>query len=789
MSVGILLLLAAAAAFMVNRSRVYGRARMSPGKINADALLAPSSSAGRPTPPPTPTPTPAPTPAPTAPPAPTRTPMPMPAPPPPRPTEELASCDDFGRNAKEVGEICREIATARVVPAMLADASAQLVLIGYRLGGEQPEDLGAQRASRMLSFLADGSLRGSANLSRMGIADGGVSTDGALARFVFVPEGASLPEGMQIRFFRMAAMIPPPDKPPARPRIPRPRPTATGAEAGPTPVPKPTLKYQEDVEGEYPNRMETQVANTVSLRFVRKLVEELQPVDQSQSSGKRTEITQTARPVAGRDVTVPLERAMGEAYEPWIRATLRSETVAATAKTAEMADWRRLDGQMNLLWEWEIASRSPLPQQEVTAAIEIEWRLRTGGAGEAKRHLLWENVLSIAVDDTVIKKYQLQTATPVCSMAGAALLIAAALPRRRRREEEERSLQVAPEPSGMLPESAPAAAPPAATMPQAAPAAAPPPSSSRRGARRPPPPAYAEPAPQRIAVSAGPRGEAAAQLDTVECSVFAPPAAAVGATLMIQVFAHLHEQAAEAAQMAAEFDEEARRRAVRTLSSKVARGATLMFDLTIENWAIPEPVQTLVWNGRPESAQFVVDVPADCDPGNVACKLTVSENSVPLGHISFVLKVTAAPAEAAAQEPVPAGDDAKRYSYAFISYASPDRSEVLERVQMLETMGIRYFQDVLSLDPGDRWEKKLYENIDRCDLFLLFWSHAARESPWVMKEVEYALGRKKGDFDAPPEIKPVIIEGPPLVPPPESLKALHFNDRLLYFINAGKGKS
>src|SRR5262249_37325213 len=114
---------------------------------------------------------------------------------------------------------------------------------------------------------------------------------------------------------------------------------------------------------------------------------------------------------------------------------------------------------------------------------------------------------------------------------------------------------------------------------------------------------------------------------------------------------------------------------------------------------------------------------------------------------------------------------------AFISYASADRSKVLARVQMLNLVGIQYFQDVLSLGPGDKWETEIYRNIDSCDLFLLFWSKAARDSEWVMKEVRYAKNRPQ-----PPEIRPVILEGPPVIPPPDDLSDLHFNDRLVYFI-------
>jgi hypothetical protein len=53
----------------------------------------------------------------------------------------------------------------------------------------------------------------------------------------------------------------------------------------------------------------------------------------------------------------------------------------------------------------------------------------------------------------------------------------------------------------------------------------------------------------------------------------------------------------------------------------------------------------------------------------------------------------------------------------------------------------------------------------------------------VRQEVRYALHRHGGDELAPPEIKPVIIEGPPVAEPWEELAHLHFNDRILYFMN------
>ncbi|HKG14937.1 MAG TPA: toll/interleukin-1 receptor domain-containing protein, partial [Pyrinomonadaceae bacterium] len=81
------------------------------------------------------------------------------------------------------------------------------------------------------------------------------------------------------------------------------------------------------------------------------------------------------------------------------------------------------------------------------------------------------------------------------------------------------------------------------------------------------------------------------------------------------------------------------------------------------------------------------------------------------------------------------------------------------------------------------WAKKLYSEIDKSDVFFLFWSKAARDSEWVEREVLYAIERKHGDEDAAPDIKPVILEGPPPVPPQERLRSLHFNDKMVYFIS------
>jgi TIR domain len=188
------------------------------------------------------------------------------------------------------------------------------------------------------------------------------------------------------------------------------------------------------------------------------------------------------------------------------------------------------------------------------------------------------------------------------------------------------------------------------------------------------------------------------------------------------------------------------------------------------------------WHNRIAGLQFLVAAKADCPPGPRPATLRVFVEGSPAGRIHFLIEVKA-PAEAVG-EPQPRGDAARNYRKAFISYASEDRTEVLKRVQTLSALRVDFFQDVLDLEPGQRWEKALYLHIDGSDLFLLFWSSAARKSSWVGKEIAYPLECQKHDLNGEPDIVRVIIEGPPPPPPPAELADLHFNDRLIYFMRS-----
>jgi hypothetical protein len=279
-------------------------------------------------------------------------------------------------------------------------------------------------------------------------------------------------------------------------------------------------------------------------------------------------------------------------------------------------------------------------------------------------------------------------------------------------------------------------------------------------------------------------------VDPVDCSIFAPPSVARGRSLIVQIFIHRPDQTEAARGMAHEVDEESRRRGFRSLKVAIERGTRLTVHIHVPGVEFDAPVQDIVWLGRPSYVAFGARVTEGVGVGILAGKVTISREGIPLGSIIFKIKIVEdKEAQLVREHLLPVGDKVRRYRRAFISYASQDRTEVLKRVQMLRLARIRYFQDVLKLEPGDRWERKLYLYIDRSDLFLLFWSRNAKESKWVLEEVRYAIKRKGGDDSEPPEIVPVIIEGPPVPEPPEELAHIHFNDYLIYFMKLQSLKS
>jgi hypothetical protein len=284
-------------------------------------------------------------------------------------------------------------------------------------------------------------------------------------------------------------------------------------------------------------------------------------------------------------------------------------------------------------------------------------------------------------------------------------------------------------------------------------------------------------APFRAAVADDPGAEP----EDVDCTVFGPAALARGDVAMIQVFAHTPDQHQEAAHMARPNDDEAQECASTALRVPIEPEADLTFELSITGLSVSDPVRRLRWTGRPSAVQFEVEVPADFPGRSMIGTIIVACGSVPVGHLKFKLRVQIDAPKEDDLDARPIAEAVHRYERAFVSYASADRSEVVRRIQALQAVGIEVVADVLSLDPGDRWEAELYTAIDEADLFLLCWSREAERSVWVRRELERALERQDRDVLGPPEIRPIILESPSPPPWPE-VAHLHFDDRAGYLI-------
>lgn len=294
----------------------------------------------------------------------------------------------------------------------------------------------------------------------------------------------------------------------------------------------------------------------------------------------------------------------------------------------------------------------------------------------------------------------------------------------------------------------------------------------------PPPPAPAQPAaPALPAADRSTQPATPPDAEAVDSAVFCPPTVARESCFLVQCFLYPPDASAAVDAQARQADDTATRRGSYSLPLDIPRGARIDLHLEMPGLTVVEPDAFITWRGRITPVQFDVTVPADAPGASAIGRIRFAVDGVPAGMLRFQVALAAAgtPAEDADAREV----RARRYRRAFISYSSKDRAEVLKRVQGFQRAGITVFQDVLSLEPGERWEKALYREIDNCDVLYLFWSSAAAQSEWVQKEIDYALARKAGQDDNPPDIQPVPIEGPPIPHPPEALKALHFNDALL----------
>lgn len=245
----------------------------------------------------------------------------------------------------------------------------------------------------------------------------------------------------------------------------------------------------------------------------------------------------------------------------------------------------------------------------------------------------------------------------------------------------------------------------------------------------------------------------------------APPVAACGSRFVAQFVAYPEDAAAVARGLLAESQPRARvvadvggdALAVGTVVEVALCGAGLMVEGAVRD------VQRFVWTGRTTQLGFEVQVAADTV--STVLRYDVMVDGIVLARLRLPLE-RGTPRKQAARKIA----ETSFARSAFASYSSEDRQRVLDRVAAIRIAAkVDVFLDCHDLNPGEAWEPNLARAIDACDTFLLFWSDAAAQSPWVQWEWKRALNRPGLDG----------MQFHPLengVRPPRELAAIHLGD-------------
>ncbi|MBR6670049.1 MAG: toll/interleukin-1 receptor domain-containing protein [Ruminococcus sp.] len=209
---------------------------------------------------------------------------------------------------------------------------------------------------------------------------------------------------------------------------------------------------------------------------------------------------------------------------------------------------------------------------------------------------------------------------------------------------------------------------------------------------------------------------------------------------------------------------------------KTEKGAEIKIILSSPEIEIEDNTQTNVWNGDYLNFSFSIFLPDDYTKQQIPFKAAAYINDIKAANMNFIVQCT--------NNTVQKIDVSKNnICNAFVSYASQDRKRVSAIVQGMKTArkDLNVFLDVESLRCGENWKNRIHNEIDKCDILYLCWSHYAKESEWVDEEWRYAYNHKGEEF-----IEPIPIEMPDVCPPPNELKHKHFNDKILFIINSIK---
>ena len=262
------------------------------------------------------------------------------------------------------------------------------------------------------------------------------------------------------------------------------------------------------------------------------------------------------------------------------------------------------------------------------------------------------------------------------------------------------------------------------------------------------------------------------RVDKVQFSAVAPQKAVKGEYTLVQLY--MYEQAFRYAVDEALEMGEGPMQEKKTGIYQVKENTRVKVVLSSPDVEILDDTAEETWDGGYLCFDFALDIPPDCAKRQILLKAAVYFDGIPATRLMMTMRLQTQHEQ---RMEVLRSDVLS----AFVSYASQDRARVGGLIQGMKKArpDMDIFFDVNSLRSGDDWEQTLRREVERRDILFLCWSKNAKESPWVDMEWRYALENK--GLEA---IEPIPIDPPDVCPPPAELQSKHFNDSLLYVINA-----
>jgi hypothetical protein len=262
--------------------------------------------------------------------------------------------------------------------------------------------------------------------------------------------------------------------------------------------------------------------------------------------------------------------------------------------------------------------------------------------------------------------------------------------------------------------------------------------------------------------------------DQVTFAAFAPRCIAPNSSFILYVWAFLPHQRHDVIAISQESGSDVN--VGRKNGVPVPKGELLTISVDIEELEAQDPIDTIIWKDEPTNASFIFRVPSDTVIGDYPGVAIISYKGIKIAKIKFLISV----ATHVKYEYIKPTAIAEYPRNAYASYASEDREDVLSRIHGMKKIApkLEIFFDVLSLRSGQEWWKELEKHVPTKDTFYLFWSQYAARSKWVEREWQIALSKRGLNY-----IDPVPLEDPERAPPPQELRALHFSDAYLLFID------